>query len=308
MNEPVIVTGARSLVGHRLLPRLEAAGFQVQALSRRRGSGSGATHWLELDLAALAVCRDPVSLGLRPSVVLVHLAPLWLLPPVLPAFARLGVRRLVAFSSTSRLTKAHARAAIDRRLAARLARAEQEVIESSDANGIDWTLLRPTLIYGNVWEGGLGRLARVAAACRFIPVVGEASGTRQPVHADDLATACVAVLGQDVTFGQTYDLAGATRVTHLELCRVVLQALGLPPRVVRVPASVARGLLRVLRRVPRFSGISVGAADRMNEDLCVDSSPAVADFGYSPRAFALDPVFPDTVGVSGTDASSGARA
>ena len=56
--------------------------------------------WHSLDLG-----RELPSPEAR-AEVLIHLAPLWLLPRVLGIFAAGGLKRLVAFGSTSRFSKA----------------------------------------------------------------------------------------------------------------------------------------------------------------------------------------------------------
>jgi len=94
-----LVTGATSQIGRFLLPRLQAADFTVTALSRQQNSATGIV-WQQADLRTLSL---PIS---QPSL-LFHIAPLPLLPPLLtrlPLDAPL--RRVIAFSSTSRFTKA----------------------------------------------------------------------------------------------------------------------------------------------------------------------------------------------------------
>jgi nucleoside-diphosphate-sugar epimerase len=151
VSRSILVTGATGLVGRQLLPRLSAAGFEVLAVSRRPSEGavSEATspergsraRWIRLDLAQ-------GELRLEPAAYLLHTAPIWLLPRLLSPLADLGLRRLVAFSSTSRFTKWDSGTARERDLARRLSGAEEAVQEVCHERGIAWTLFRPTLIYG----------------------------------------------------------------------------------------------------------------------------------------------------------------
>jgi nucleoside-diphosphate-sugar epimerase len=119
-----IVAGATSLVGRPLVPLLLERGLRVQAISRRPPAGGSwagpAPSWVALDLGA-----TPWSDALEPATILVHMAPLWLLPDWLPRFEALGVRRLVAFGSTSRYTKAASPSAAERETARRLAQSEE---------------------------------------------------------------------------------------------------------------------------------------------------------------------------------------
>ncbi len=108
----VIVTGASSQVGRFLLPRLRAAGFAVSALSRRPQPPASGVDWLQADLEQF-IDWSPAA-GAR---ALIHAAEITLVQPQLMPLARLGVRRVIAFSSTSRLTKQDSADPAERRLA-----------------------------------------------------------------------------------------------------------------------------------------------------------------------------------------------
>src|SRR5262245_46978131 len=110
-----IVAGATGVVGHFLLPRLVAAGWTAHAVSRRAARPSPGVQW-HLHDSARGLDGLPAE-----ADTWFHAAPLWLLPPLVPAMAARGVRRIVALGSTSRFTKAHS--AVGRALA----RAEEEL-------------------------------------------------------------------------------------------------------------------------------------------------------------------------------------
>ena len=78
----IIITGATSIVGQFLLPRLAAAGNEVYAISRKNSSNLVTIHknifWHSSDIS------HPEQLRCPSASALVHLAPLWLLPPCCP--------------------------------------------------------------------------------------------------------------------------------------------------------------------------------------------------------------------------------
>jgi nucleoside-diphosphate-sugar epimerase len=190
----VVVTGAASQVGFFLLPRLTAAGIRVVAVSRRpealalasfgRGwHGRGSASWVQADLE-----RPSAGGWSGDCEAWIHLGPLRLVPPLL-VDAPASLRRIVAFGSTSRFTKARSAHPREQRIVADLEAGEAGLARSCASAGIGWTLVRPTLIYG----AGLDRNVMVIATAirRFglFPLVGGGAGLRQPVHADDLAAA-----------------------------------------------------------------------------------------------------------------------
>lgn len=275
---PILVIGATSLVGRYLIPRLAAAGHGVLAVSRRPADASTPqARWFRVD-----VVLEPAAIPPAPTAV--HLAPLWLAPPLVETLAASGLRRLIAFGSTSRSTKERSADPREREVARRLAEAEDRLREACARHGIAWTLFRPTLIYGGGNDRNLTAIAAWARRLGFVAVAGSARGLRQPVHADDLAAACVSALGAPATHGRDYDLGGGTVLTYRRMAEEVCRAsggarvVGVPRVVLRCAFATAAGLLG--------SPVTAAMADRMGDDLTVDHAPAQRDFGYAPRAFA----------------------
>ncbi len=278
----VLVLGATSLIGRRLLgdppPELD-----LLAVSRRPTAGGEARPgltWIAADLA------DP-SLRLPQADAVLSLSPIWLLQPALPAVLATGARRLVAVSSTSRITKAHSPIAGERAVAARLADGEAAVIAACTAANVAWTLLRPTLIYAEGEDRNVSRLAGLIARFGVLPLAGRGEGLRQPVHAADLASAVVQAMEAPAAFDRTYDLPGGETLTYRAMVLRIFEALHRRPRLVSLPPPLWR--LGLALAAPLLPGVTVAMGARMSEDLAFDAAPAGRDFGYAPRAF--HPVF-----------------
>ncbi len=218
---------------------------------------------------------------------LIHLAPIWLLPDLLPSLS--GIGRIIAFSSTSLYTKAESKDPHERELAKKLADAEKSVIEACEKMGIAWTILRPTIIYCPGKDRNLTRISRFIAKFGFFPLAGKGSGLRQPVHAADLADACMSVMESERTRGRSYNLSGGETLTYREMVARIFQGLGKNPRFVSIPLPLLRMMLTALAMLPRYRNYTAEMADRMDSDLCFDHSDAASDFAYSPRPFSWQP-------------------
>ena len=276
----VIVTGATSQIGSYLLESLSESGFTVHAASRNPVSSHG-VFWHETDIE-----KEGMPL-VKDADTLIHLAPIWLLPNLLASLS--GIRRIIAFSSTSRFTKEKSKNPHERALAERLADAESRVIETCDEKGMAWTILRPTIIYSPGRDRNLTRISGFIAKFGFFPLAGKGTGLRQPVHAADLADACIKVLGNERACGKSYNLSGGETLTYREMIARIFRGLKRKPRFVSIPLPVLRTLLAALAMLPRYKNYTAEMADRMNRDLCFDHSDAVADFAYSPRPFSWQP-------------------
>jgi nucleoside-diphosphate-sugar epimerase len=277
----LLLTGATGQIGDFLLPRLASAGHPVRAVSRGlRPTGADVT-WFQADLL------DPLALesAARGCEAAIHMAPLWTLPPHLPVLAGAGVRRVLAFGSTSRYGKRDSSDPGERDVVNRLVQAETVLSKECAALGMDWTLFRPTLIYGG------GRDRNVTAIRQFVErfgvfvIAGNGHGLRQPVHADDLARACVDALAVDATRDKAYNLCGAETLTYRAMVERIFRAAGRTPRILSLPLPFLRLLLRSASLLPGYAQVSVEMADRMNRDLVYDHKQAATDFGYSPRGF-----------------------
>lgn len=205
----------------------------------------------------------------------------------LDAFARWFERssaappRVVAIGSTSIDSKRDSPDAGERDIAARLAAAEHRLAAAADARGCAWTVLQPTLVYGAGLDRSLTPLVRRAERWRVFPRLA-ARGLRQPVHADDLAAACVAVAHAAPCGGRAYRLGGGERLAFGAMLERVRTSLP----YATVPLYVPLRLLRLA--TPLVPPGLRGALARLERDLVVDDGAARADFHWAPRPFSPD--------------------
>lgn len=288
----VFLTGRTSTIGPLVIPLLLTQGFQVHALGRKPlggGEHPSGLHGSRLDLADPLQTMPDVS-----AATLIHSASLWLLPGWLEKFHACGVRRVIAFSSTSRFTKQASASAYELEVVNKLIAAEEHVAAECERLGMVWTIFRPTLIYGGA--GGDRNVADIARLIRrfgFFPVFGSASGRRQPVDAADLAQACVSSLAAPASYNKAYNLSGGETLAYIDMVRRIFETLGRPPRFIRIPMPAFRLAVKLARLHPRFAHLTPDMALRMQADLVFDHSEATRDFGYKPGRF--DPAYLNTL-------------
>jgi len=274
----LLITGASSLVG-KYLQDVVNPQWSVVLVSRHRPVHLRSHfQWQPLDIE-----RDELT-ALRADTV-IHLAPLPLISRHIAGLQSIGVTRLVAIGTTSRFTKMHSDSPTDRKIVSDQARAETEIVEQCERQQIAWTVLRPTLVYDGRLDKNVAAIARFIRRFGFFPVVGAARGLRQPLHARDLAAACLAVLDKHKTWNKAYNLAGAERLTYRAMLERIFVAVGRPPRIIQVPRPAVRSVLRLAALYPRYRYLTPAMADRMNQDMVFEVSDAQRDFGFSPRPF-----------------------
>ncbi len=275
-----LVIGATGLVGGYLLMRLMNRGECPWAMSRQPRQGATA-RWIVGDLT------QPETLAAPPVATLYCTADASLLAPVLHRFFTPALKRVVAFTSTSVMTKIDSEIAAEREILTRLAEAERRIARDCEISGIGWTILRPTLIYAEGLDINITPLARLIRRFGFMPLVGGAAGLRQPVHAEDLAIGAVAAAASPAAANQFYSLPGAETISYREMIGRIFDGMSLPRRGLPVPALLWRAAF--LAAKPLFPDANVAMGIRMMKDMTFDASPAIRDFGWNPRSF--HPVF-----------------
>lgn len=277
------VLGASSFVGECVIQRLRKDGRHIVAFSRSRHDGKTESEvtWLQLSPSVVASPEVP------PIQDWLCVAPIWVLPQYFSLIERSGARRVVALSSTSLLAKKDSPDKGEQALVQGLHAGEQALRTWAETQGIEWVILRPTLIYGHGRDKNVTEILRFVRRWGFFPLLGRADGLRQPVYAEDVATACVSALTVPAAGNRAYNLSGGETLSYREMVCRVFAAIGKNPQVVTIPRWLFRLAVVALRLLPRYRNWTTEMAERMNHDLVFDHGDAARDLGFSPRPFQL---------------------
>jgi nucleoside-diphosphate-sugar epimerase len=134
------------------------------------------------------------------------------------------------------------------------------------ASGIPWTIVRPPVVYGERDRETL-RIFRLARA-GWGPVMGDGTQELSIIYAGDLAQALIAAGTATRTAGSVYYAAHPDVTTSSGLVRAVGAAVGRTPRIVRLPATLARVALWTVGSLASLAGrATVLSADKADEFL-----------------------------------------
>lgn len=271
-----VVFGANGIVGGYIAKHLADAGERPVALSRSRHD-SDVIAWVQGDLSR------PSTLALPASDRIFCTVEVGLLADAIPHIYTPELKRVVAFTSTSIVTKIESEIASEREFLQRLADGERRLIENCGRYGINWTILRPTVIYAEGRDGNITRLARLIDKFGFLPLMGSGSGLRQPVHAEDLAIGAIRAGSNDAAINKIYDLPGGEMLSYREMVGRIFDALKVPRRIVSAPPAIWKAAFLLAK--PFFPDANLAMGSRMSKDMIFDASPAVRDFQWNPRKF-----------------------
>ena len=211
------------------------------------------------------------------------MTPLWHLPPIINLLADAQVKRIIAFSSASILGKALSKNGYEKEVVAKLTQAEAELTTRCDYHRIQWTIFRPTMIYGVGLDANVTSLIRFIRRFGFLPIYPPASGRRQPVHADDLAMAVLKVINTDASFGKTYMMSGGEVVTYRDMLARLFRVCHKKTRIIET--TMLPSFVDLAGRLLKKQSLNGEMALRMNDDLISSHEDASRDFGFSPRSF-----------------------
>jgi uncharacterized protein YbjT (DUF2867 family) len=270
----VFVTGGTGFTGRRVVADLLARGHVLTCLVREGGRrevlASRPVEVVTGDLCEI----DGLAERMAGHDAVVNVASIGFGhgPGIVRAAEAAGVGRAIFFSTTAIFTSLPAESR-----AVRL-RAEAAVT----ASGLDWTILRPTMIYGAPGDRNVERLLAAIDRWPVLPSVAGGGRLIQPVFVDDLAEVPGRCLDAPVTIRRSYSIPGRRPVPFVDFVRAAAAAAGRRVRMLPVPATVALLAASCLEKAMAKTRIRREQIERLLEDKDFDWSAAARDFGYDP--------------------------
>lgn len=275
MKRVVLLTGASSQLGVFLLPRLVNCGFRVLALSRQAPAvpfdGSESIRWVRPGQET------------EPAKYLVSCGPLSLAPGLIERND--GMDRVIAFSTTSVLTKAASANRQERQLIAQIQAGEQQLVDRCGERDLALTLIRPTLIYGCGLDRNISLMARFGQRYGFIPLAKKAQGLRQPVHADDLAALAVRCLLAESAIRLHTAACGGSTISYREMMEKTAAACEKSVRLLTLNTGLLAAAVRSIALLPGYQAVNPEMVRRQSQDMTFDDSALRDMVDYRPRPF-----------------------
>ena len=210
---------------------------------------------------------------------LLHIAGIhWSLPLVKSAIEK-GIKRLILIHTTGIYSKYKAAGDEYRQI-------DAEIYKLAKENSINLTILRPTMIYGDISDRNVIVFITMVDRLKIMPTVNGAHYELQPVHCEDLGKAYYRVLlNPEICNNKDYVLSGGEPIELRSMFDEIAKNLGVRRKYINCPfilAYIGAWFIFIL---------SLGKKDyrekvqRLVEPRVYSHEEATKDFGYSPMTF-----------------------
>jgi NADH dehydrogenase len=293
----VFVTGANGFVGTAVVRELVGRSFAVNALVREKKLPEevGDIRNIRGDLSDGAALIE----GLRDCAAVIHLVGIIMENPkkgvtfrsahvegtrsILEAARSAGIKRYIHMSALG--VRAGA--------ASEYHKTKWEAEELVRASGLDWTIIRPSMIHGP--DGAFMKMEAKWARKQsppflFMPYFGAGllglggAGRLQPVYVNDVARAFVDAIGNPKTNRKTYELGGAEQLSWPEMHKAVARAVvGKDRATLAIPVWYAKLIAAILPGA--MLPFNRDQVIMSQEDNTCDLGEFSRDFGWGPVGF-----------------------
>ncbi len=271
----ILLTGATGLLGKEILNLLLTGGYEVGCLVRESSPRASRLEGAPVEvLHGDAGSAGDLRRALAGVDALVHVAGIEHVPSVVEAARAAGVRRLVVVGSTSAHSAYEFRSGPKRKM--------EGVVRGS---GLDWTIVRPTMIYGSERDKNVHRLLRFLDRSPIFPIFGPGTNLWQPVYHEDCARGVYEALVRPAAVRRAYDLPGASPLPSATLVETAARALGKNARLVRLPLEPIRRALILAETLRLPLPVKSEQVLRLREDKAYPYDDARRDLDYAPRPF-----------------------
>jgi NADH dehydrogenase len=254
----ICILGGTGFIGTRLVARLLNDGHRVTVLTRNREQHRDLRVLPGLVLENCDV-YDAAALAerFRGQEVVVNLIGILnergfggsgfrrthteLTRGALQAARSAGVARLLQMSSLG--------AAVDAPSYYLRSKGEAERLIQSDSGQVDWTIFKPSVIFGP-GDSFLNRFAALLGALPLVFPLAKPNAQLQPVFVDDVVEAFVRCLHGGASSRQIYELGGPQRYSLREIVAFVAKITGRRRLIVGLPDAIARLQALVMDFVP----------------------------------------------------------
>ena len=294
----ILVTGASGYVGSHIVRKLVAAGKPVRAMvyNPERAKQESRLQGLNVEWVQGDVTRpETLEKALEGVTAIIHTVAIAIekggrkyeqinyegTVHLVDAAKKMGVRRFLNMSQMG------AKADLPYRFLASKGKAQEYVA----ASGLDWTAVRPSVIWGpeDEFANTFARLVPLSPV--IYPIIGDENAKFQSIWVEDVAEVFLKALDDDSTIGQEYEIGGPEIITLEEIERRTLKAINARRLMIGIPMPVIRLVVTLMETLLPAPPVTRSLLELLAVPNTTDNNQ-IYHFVENPRPFTSENAAP----------------
>jgi NADH dehydrogenase len=162
-------------------------------------------------------------------------------------------------------------------------RSKYQAEELVVASGLEYTIFRPSLIFGPE-DAFVNMIAGFVKRFSVVPVIGDGKYRLQPIAVDDVARCFALALEKPETARMVYNICGADRLNYLEIVDAISRTLGRSFVLkIKNPLTLMKLVTPMLEQLPFYPVTSDQITMLIEESICDGAWKET--FGFEPVKF-----------------------
>ena len=239
---------------------------------------------IELCDADLTNNSEIIDIFKESVYMVIHIASVKMTMNIVPDALKYGVDNFIMVHTTGIYSKYKAAGEEYRKIESEV----EKIVQEYRAHGrdINITILRPTMVYGDLNDKNISVFIKMVDKLRIFPVVKGARFDLQPVWCKDLGDAYYDVMmNWDVTRNKEYILSGGESIQLIEIFHEIERQLGVKNVYISCPYPIAYVGACLIYFISLKKIDMREKVQRLVEPRAFSHDEALKDFGYTPVEF-----------------------
>lgn len=286
MKKNILITGGTGTIGRELVRHFSDAGYSIRLFALPRDKINFDSDTVEVRYGNICNPKDVNGLCEGIDTVL-HMAAVIIADDdtifdqvniggtqyLLTDAKNCNVKHFIHVSSASVVYRKMTPYSRSKRIA------ERYVKQSS----LPWTIVRPTLVYGE--RGGLefDMFIRYLDRYPVIPFIGKGRALKRPVYVKDLVKGLAAVASMEMGEGRIFNLSGGSAISMMDFARLCLTFMGKEDKpLLHIPVPLCKIIAAVMKKYMKKPLLTWNMIAGVMQDADLAPSDAMDTFGYAP--------------------------